>query len=685
MSSAEQIRLAAAQTSADAICTNIEIAKAVARSRSLLQDHSSEAWANLTFAHAFNLIACAHPGFKIDFTTLSFDAHPSTSTQHVLEAARDPGLSPLPTFFSSAFDDRELTDVEAIGISITDSAQLIPAISLACFLRQRLGNRVRLVLGGNYITRIASRWKALHAFLEIADGIVIGEGEKPLIELAEQISCSAYEPDNISSFCYMQRDKLYFTKRAALKLDELPSPDFSDLPLGKYFAPDVIFPIYSSRSCAHKCAFCSIPWASNNFRQRSSSRLIGDITHLQRKHGARYFFFVDETFEVPAMERVIDLIREHALDVRWFAETRFSPRITPPLCRRLRQSGCRLLQFGLESYSQRVLDLMRKGTRVEHARPVLEALLENDIAFHLFAFVGFPGETADEALKTLEFVTEMAAAAHSKGNPYCSNAVGVFNLEHLAPVAQDPQAFGIELEPEVEGEDLSTQGRYRVLNGGLTNDQAASLLEEWTGYAALREHQEANRVAWLSLALSFKPCWEEWNFLRMCYTEERITPQGVLNASKSALSLGIKTAEFPVNPKRTSKVGPFEGYFSPVSGLFACLTPSETRDKDRRIERLCQITDETDSETRMMCEFRTFSSARLLYSPSRDEYYIADDDLEQVMRVNKSAALVYSLLERHKTIFQIFTAAQALRAVLSLRDIEMAVKAFCRHGFVYMS
>ena len=119
--------------------------------------------------------------------------------------------------------------------------------------------------------------------------------------------------------------------------------------------------------------------------------------------------------------------------------------------------------FGLESFNQRVLEVMRKGTAVETIESNIDSCLEARLPFHLFCILGFPGETESETEKTIEFArwavtrsTILNQASHS------SWGASRFVLDRHSPVGQNPSAFGIAVVPPADEEDLAVTLEYRL-------------------------------------------------------------------------------------------------------------------------------------------------------------------------------------------------------------------------------
>jgi hypothetical protein len=118
-----------------------------------------------------------------------------------------------------------------------------------------------------------------------------------------------------------------------------------------------------------------------------------------------------------------------------------------------------MLYFGLESACQRILDLMRKGTKKEVMKKVLENTAKAGIMNMILYFVGFPTESRKEALESMAFVLE--------NQKYITYALtGNFMLEEHSPVFQSPEEFGVtEISPLIESADIGVIYNYKTKSG----------------------------------------------------------------------------------------------------------------------------------------------------------------------------------------------------------------------------
>ncbi|MEU6378569.1 radical SAM protein [Streptomyces sp. NPDC046909] len=480
----------------------VDDARAALKSRDILTDPHAFVNAATVVRNGLACVSASFPGLNFDLRANSscFSRRRSDS---VLEAAGSTDRN----VYGWALEQRPIpelddSDLAVVGISVSADTQLIAALTVARHVKTRRPD-VHVVMGGNLTTRMVSRWQEEHPFFAYVDSFISYEGEDALPALCDRITGA----DDRTIPGLLERDGrggLLRTPAAMVDVSDLPTPDFDGLPLDKYFAPGLVLPLQASRSCAWDCAFCSIPFASNKYRIRRPDQVVHDMAALAAKHGGGTFMFVDEIMTLTSLRGVSRQLVDGDHDFHWYGETRFSKGLDDELAKALRDSGCRRLDLGLESYNQRVLDLMRKGTKVADIEPSLQALLGNKVPVHLFCMTGFPGETEEEALRTQEFAAEALRRSTEEFDvPYSTAANGPFILDVLSPVGERPDLFGVELIPPGEGEDLAFDLDYTV-SEGLTQEDAARLTSGGPG--AVAAGAAFHRGTWIGDA-------EEWSFL----------------------------------------------------------------------------------------------------------------------------------------------------------------------------
>lgn len=294
------------------------------------------------------------------------------------------------TLFHDYFHDELLPAVEQrrprlLALSINYRHQVLPAFELAGILRRRFPG-VPLVAGGGMI----SSWQA--ALLEtglrlpVFDHLVVGPGEQPLVDLLEKFPGSDYLLQDASNLALQ--------------------PDFTDLDPAGYFSPYPVLPVTASRGCYWaRCLFCpEAASPTHPYKAFPGSDLPQLLRSLADRWHVRHFHLTDNAIPAAALQ-ALAAQADQLGDLSWYGFVRFEPALLEgDLIEGLARSGCRLLQLGLESGSQAVIDRLAKGTQVSVAAAVLQRLRQAGIATYVYVLLGTPGETAEEAAQTKDFL-----------------------------------------------------------------------------------------------------------------------------------------------------------------------------------------------------------------------------------------------------------------------------------------
>jgi anaerobic magnesium-protoporphyrin IX monomethyl ester cyclase len=269
------------------------------------------------------------------------------------------------------------------------------------------------IYGGVHAT--FSGVNALRRVAEI-DYVVCGEGEETIIALLDELRADA-EPVEVCGICYRKGEDIVQTppaKRVA-PLDNLPRPAYQLLDMERYsvkmdFLDRRAISLLTSRGCAAKCSFCS---ASQMFGHtvttHSASRMLDEVEFLFNEYGYEGLKLFDSTFTMKK-GHVYEFCKEIAnrkLDFPWECEIRIGT-VDRVMLETMRDAGCYYVNFGIESASQRVLDLMRKAIRVEQAVEVLDLCKSAGLRTKVFFSFGHIGETMVDVEKTFEFIDEHA-------------------------------------------------------------------------------------------------------------------------------------------------------------------------------------------------------------------------------------------------------------------------------------
>ena len=326
------------------------------------------------------------------------------------------------TLFTSYFTQHLLPQVQRaqpriIGLSINYLHQALPAFELAGILR-RACPHIQLVAGGGLITSWKETLKQLDLQLPPFDRLIFGPAEAALTALVketEKLPASSSDHTTISFV-----------------------PDFSFARIGEYLSPQPILPLTASRGCYwRQCLFC--PEAASPVHPYCSfpqAQLPREMRRLADEHGIRYIQLTDNAIPVNMLRALADSPQEMQ-DINWFGFVRFEKALEDPdFVAKLAQSGCRMLQLGLESGSQQVLDRLQKGIRLEAVERILENLAAAGIATFVYIMLGTPGETEADAELTLGFLEK-----HADKIGFLN--ISIMNMPRASGLLDNPEQYGI--------------------------------------------------------------------------------------------------------------------------------------------------------------------------------------------------------------------------------------------------
>lgn len=294
---------------------------------------------------------------------------------------------------------------DVVGISTT-TFNLIDAYRTAQVAKKALPGTL-VVMGGPHISIYPDETLS---FPEV-DIVVMGEGELAMKELLDGIEKRG-ALDDIKGIGYKKDGKKYFTQPRPFinDLDLLPFPSRELTPYRKYYsvfsADRASTVIMTSRGCPYGCTFC-FHENDRRFRARSAKNVVDEIEECVRM-GISEFFIFDETFTIDK-KRVMDICEEitrRRLRINFDMRTRVDT-ISEELLRSLKKAGCKRVQYGVESGSQRILGLMKKGITLEGVRKAFRMTKEHGIDTYADFMLGFPTETKEEMEKTISFSIEL--------------------------------------------------------------------------------------------------------------------------------------------------------------------------------------------------------------------------------------------------------------------------------------
>lgn len=355
------------------------------------------------------------------------------------------------TLFADYFTDALLPRIVAlrprvVAISINYLHQALPAFELAGLLRRQLPDTL-LVAGGGLITSWQEPLRRLNLCLPPFDRLIFGPGETTLTALAKGHAADDYALADATAIGF--------------------TPDFSFARLSDYLSPQPVLPLSASRGCYwQQCLFCPEATAPvHPFAATDPAALPALLRQLAATYGVSHIHLTDNAIPLNLL-RVLAECREELTGINWFGFVRFETALeNAGLVAGLAQSGCRMLQLGLESGSQRVLDRLGKGIRLESASRILTELAAAGIASYVYIMLGTPGETEDDAMQTLEFLE-----AHADRIGFLNLAI--MNLPRASGLLDAPDQCGIAAVAPLDA--ANPLGLYQAFRPAGEWDRAAA-------------------------------------------------------------------------------------------------------------------------------------------------------------------------------------------------------------------
>ena len=235
---------------------------------------------------------------------------------------------------------------------------------------------------------------------ELVDAIADGKGS------FEKIPGIIYKEDGVFKktnfkIWYDNLDGIPFPAREMMKNELYPRPDTGE-PMAT---------IQVSRGCPSACTYCLTPVISGKtLRKRSVDNIFAEIEECYYKHGIRNFFFKADTFTIDSewAMALCDKIISSELHgkIEFTANSRVKP-LDIELLKKMKEAGCFMLAVGFESGNDETLKKIKKGTTRQDNLKAAEMIKKSGLPLFGFFMIGFPWETRENIIDTLEFIFEI--------------------------------------------------------------------------------------------------------------------------------------------------------------------------------------------------------------------------------------------------------------------------------------
>ena len=355
----------------------------------------------------------------------------------------------------------KLSNPTLVAFSVPFPGNLYSGFKCAQYIKTHYPE-VKIAMGGGFPNTELRSLSDPRVF-EYFDFILLDDGEAPILNLIEFLDGKREKTDLKRTFALENGEVVYLN--GSLQNDfsqfEVGTPDYSDFQLDSYLSViEIVNPMHrlwsdgrwNKLTLAHgcywgRCTFCdtSLDYI-RRYEPNTVQHLCNRIEEMIRQTGQIGFHFVDEAAP-PALMRALALeIIRRKLTVVWWTNIRFEKNFTYDLCLLLKESGCIAVSGGLEVASDRLLGMINKGVSVAKVAKVTDDFTRSGIMVHAYLMYGFPTQTAQETIDSLEVVRQLFEAGVIQSGFWHQ-----FAMTAHSPVGLNPEQFKVKIENEKPG------------------------------------------------------------------------------------------------------------------------------------------------------------------------------------------------------------------------------------------
>jgi hypothetical protein len=342
-----------------------------------------------------------------------------------------------------------------VGLSVPFAGTVYGALRMGRLIRAR---GIPVLLGGGYCNTELRRLADARVF-DYVDFITLDDGERPLLCLLEHLNGRRPRTELFRTY-YREAGKVHYALNPAEKdipFRESGTPSYAGLPTQSYVKMfEMLNPVtrlwsgffWNKLTLAHgcywhRCSFCdtSLDYIGR-YESEKATTLANRMEAIAKQTGCRGFHFVDEAAPPAILRALSEELVKRGAKFEWWGNVRFDKAFTPELTQLMRNAGCIAVTGGLEVASPRVLKLIDKGITVEQVAKVTRAFREAGVFVHAYLMYGFPTQSVQETVDSLEVVRQLFAEGCLQSGFWHR-----FSATVHSPVGKNPEKYGIRILP----------------------------------------------------------------------------------------------------------------------------------------------------------------------------------------------------------------------------------------------
>ncbi len=323
---------------------------------------------------------------------------------HLVRHGFDPVI--LDTRISN-IKDLDLNDFVAVGISCMTGPQVGYGLDVARFVKNNYPC-VPVVWGGVHPTLLPDE-TVRNRFVDI---VVRGEGEGTMVEL---VNCLLENNSlqEVHGITYKENGEIkHNPERSFMDLNTINPLPYHLLDLSCYASLSEYIPYQLTRGCPHNCTFCyNHKFNKRRWRRKDVGTIIRDLRLITQQFRPKRIYFTDDQALVSEKftQELCEKLISEGMDFNWNTQIDIKCllRFNPETIRLMKRSGCIDLGVGVESGSQRILEIIQKPQRAEDALKAAKKMNNTGIKLVFNFMFGFPDETEEDVQKTFRMINQL--------------------------------------------------------------------------------------------------------------------------------------------------------------------------------------------------------------------------------------------------------------------------------------
>jgi hypothetical protein len=389
----------------------------------------------------------------------------------------------IPYFRKEVMPALEQEQPGVVGISITCVYEILPAFTLAHMIK-KASPETHVTLGGILATQMAHRFSQNLPLWNIFDSLVMGPGEVTFTQLIEHVEKKA-DLAGVPNIVYKKNGAISNSEKThEFDINDACTPEFVSI------RPKSGLPLETSSGCYWgKCIFCYYPRMGTpdhdakyqKKRVRRMELVLQDIRELREKYNPLAIVLTDSSVHPKRLEAIAEDNMQSGKPLSFSALFRLEKEFkSKAFCQKLARGGFLGGFVGLESGSQRVNNIINKGTNLTDIEVILKNFRDTGILVHLFSIVGIPGETKEDGQMTYEFIR--------RWHDWLKLGWEIYHLYLIenSPLALRAPEFELELTP-LPNNYLMPFMRYQPKHG-LSQEESVNLSLGFTEKLKRFEH-----------------------------------------------------------------------------------------------------------------------------------------------------------------------------------------------------